>query len=150
MTAERVGLFAAALVVTGGLAGGFALIGSPPHQRELELDRRRVADLAEAAGALQRRFHPGDDGTQISLPAALPRDLVVQYVNRAVETTDPRDHRAYVYVRESPTRYRLCATFALPSASGDGGYGDGWPHGAGPQCYRFDVTRGAEPQSPSE
>jgi hypothetical protein len=148
MRAERIGLLAAALVVAGGLVGGVALIGSPAHQRDLELDRRRAGDLAEVAAALQQRFHPGDDRTQVPLPAALPPDLVVQYLNRAVETTDPRDHRPYVYVRESPTRYRLCATFALPSAD-DGGYRPGWPHGAGLHCYRFDLTGGAEPRAAS-
>lgn len=147
MRAERIGLLAAALVVAGGLVGGFALTGSPAHQRDLELDRHRVGDLSEIASALQQRFRP-DDRTQVPLPAALPRDLAVQYVNRAVETTDPRDHRPYVYVRESPARYRLCATFALPSTD-DGGYRPGWPHAAGLHCYRFDLTRGAEPLAAS-
>jgi hypothetical protein len=148
MRAERVGLLAAALVVAGGLVSGFALIGSPSHQRDLELDRRRVGDLSDAAAAVQARFHPGDDRTMVPLPAALPHDLVVQYGNRAIETTDPRDHRPYVYVRESPTRYRLCATFALPSTD-EGGYGRSWPHGAGLHCYRFDLTIGTEPRQTS-
>ena len=57
------------------------------------------------------------------------------------------DHRPYGYVRESATRYRLCATFALAS-NDEGGY-HAWPHGPGTRCYRFDVTRGPEPLAPS-
>ena len=146
MRAERIGLLAAALVVAGGLVGGFALIGSPAHQRDSELDRRRVGDLAEVAGAMQRRFHP-EGSASIPLPAVLPRHLALYAIGK-IETTDPRDHRPYAYVRESATRYRLCATFALASTD-NGVDSGGWVHGAGAHCYEFDLTRGAEPQAGS-
>jgi hypothetical protein len=142
MRVEGIGLLAAALLVAGGLAGGFALIGSPGHQRDLELDRRRVADLADIAGALQRRFHPSD-GAAAALPKTLPHDLLVLYVQRPVETNDPADHQPYAYARESATRYRLCATFVGAIAE-YGGFAE-WPHPAGRHCFEFDTVHGAEP-----
>lgn len=142
MTVERVGLLAAALLVAGGLAGGFALIGSPSHQRDLELDRRRVSDLADIAGALQLRVHPSGKAAA-PLPRTLPRDLLVLYVRHPVEATDPADQQPYVYARESATRYRLCATFAGANAE-YGGYAD-WPHPAGRHCFEFYTAHGAEP-----
>ena len=144
MTVERIGVLAAALVVAGGLAGGFALIGSPAHQRDLELDRRRVADLGVIVMALERRFHP-DKGPVVPLPRTLPRDLSETYTERRIETSDPATRQPYSYVRSTATRLQLCATFALASeGDGDGGYRN-WPHPAGTHCYAFDIARGAGP-----
>jgi len=143
MTAERVGLLAATVIVAGGLGAGFALIGSPSHQRELALDHRRVEDLSQIAGAMHARFHV-DDSAATPLPKTLPRDLIIKYADRVAETTDPLDHRPYTYMRESSMRYRLCATFALASAN-DGGDHGSWQHPAGMHCYQFDLTRGTDP-----
>lgn len=143
MTAERIGALAAMVLVAGGVAGGLALLGTPQHQRELQIDRRRIADLRTIAAALNHRYAP-QAHVQRPLPQRLPKDLGDGYP-ATTTPVDPVSGTPYTYVRESASRYRLCATFAQAAAS-DGGYNDR-PHGAGTRCFRFEVTGDAEPRT---
>jgi hypothetical protein len=110
--------------VVAVLAAAFSLTGSPSHQRQLALDRRRVALLQQTAYAIAQRYD------EASLPDALP-DAIVQ--------NDPESGRPFEYRRMSGTRYQLCATFAL-AGEDDPAYAYGedasrWNHGPGKRCF---------------
>lgn len=121
-------------VVAGGVAVGFATIGPPQHMRLVSLDRRRVDDLRSIALDFRNGEH-GQGATRLP-----PRLNVTDDPNSSLR--DPATGKPYEYQRESASRYRLCATFDLAdSAYGEGG----WQHGAGRQCFEFDVAGPAEP-----
>ena len=122
--AAGIGAFAA---VAGAVALGFATIGSPQHVRLVELDHRRLSDLQTIAYELHV------DGMS---PAAASRVLPARAP--AGWPHDPLTGKPYGYRRGSPTRYRVCATFALPSEPDDAA--PSWRHPAGPACFRFDAT----------
>jgi hypothetical protein len=136
MTFERVAGVAAVVLVAGGLAAGFAVIGSPGHARERELDRRRVEDVGEISQAVHDRY--GGHGKE-PLPPALPRNLRALRRDGTDATLDPATGRAYEYARLGETAYRLCIRFAQPLDKADAGYDYGWPHRAGRVCYRLDT-----------
>jgi hypothetical protein len=127
---ERVAGIAAFAVVVAGVAIGFAAIGPPQHVRLIELDHRRVSDLQ----TIERSIHYAESRRAPDRITAPPR-------SRAGWPRDPATGRPYEYHRESDTRYRVCAVFALPSDADSTTYGTaGWRHGAGRTCYRLDTT----------
>jgi hypothetical protein len=128
MTVERIAGIAAFAVVVLGVAIGFAAIGPPQHVRLVELDRRRVSDLQSIENTL--RFDPAEHvtGFQPKLPSQRGNDW----------PRDPLTSEPYGYQRENATRYRLCATFALPSDADENPLR--WRHGAGRTCYRLDIS----------
>jgi hypothetical protein len=142
MNSERIALVAAAIFVAAGVVGGFTLLGSPQHQRQLALDQRRVSDLQIVAADLTRYARPAN-----GLPSQLPRDFHVVGYDGVPATVDPVTRKPYEYARESSTRYRLCAIFAEASRDDDPQTAAAWRHKAGRQCFRFDVTRIAVPLS---
>jgi hypothetical protein len=130
VTAERIAGIGAFIVVVAGVAIGFATIGPPQHVRAVELDHRRVSDLQ----SIERSIHYVDSRR---------RSETVSTPLRARDTwpRDPETGKPYDYRREDATRYRLCATFALPSdADGSTWVTGGWRHGVGRTCYRLDAT----------
>lgn len=133
MIGERIAGVAAFAVVVAGLAAGFAAIGPPAHVRQMELDRRRVSDLQSIAQRI-RENATGRRGP--TAPATSQR--------RDGWPHDPETGRPYDYHRESVTRYRLCATFALAA---DSDVAATWRHGAGRTCYRLDAASASD-QSP--
>ncbi|HEY0382318.1 MAG TPA: hypothetical protein VGC72_08975 [Candidatus Elarobacter sp.] len=132
MTGERIAGIAVFAVVIGGIALGFAAIGPPQHVRLAELDRRRMYDLQDIESRLhlESNQRPSDAGAAVpDRPAdAWPRDPVTR--------------RPYEYHRETAGRYRLCATFALPSDDEE----SRWRHGAGRTCYRLSSARADQPE----
>ncbi|MEA2786025.1 MAG: hypothetical protein QOF71_2129 [Candidatus Eremiobacteraeota bacterium] len=132
MTAERVaGVGTFALVVAGVIAG-FATTGPPQHLRAIELDHRRVSDLQ----TIERSVHDagGRRRSEVDLVTAPLR-------GRDTWPRDPTTRQPYGYGRLSPTRYVICATFALPSdADGTTPATVSWRHGAGRTCYRLDAN----------
>jgi hypothetical protein len=129
VTGDRLAGIAAFAVVVAGVAIGFATIGTPQHVRLVERDHRRVSDLERIEAAL--RVDPSTRGT--ALPALAGRRW----------PRDPLTGKPYVYLRETATRYRLCATFELPSdAAEDDGF---WRHGPGLTCFREDSRAGGTP-----
>jgi hypothetical protein len=68
--------------------------------------------------------------------------LPVFYTSGTGIPRDPATGAPYVYVKESETRYRLCATFAA-AGEVDQPY-PLWPHPAGPACFHF-ARGGAAP-----
>jgi hypothetical protein len=130
---ERIAGIAAFAVVVAGLAAGFAAIGPPRHVRLMDLDRRRVSDLQSIA----RRIQGDTTGRRGPMAPATSQ-------RRDGWPHDPETGRPYDYRRESATRYRLCATFALAA---DSDVAAAWRHGAGRTCYRLDAASAGD-QSP--
>lgn len=124
MTAEQLAGLAAFAVVVGGVGIGFATIGTPQHVRLVELDRRRVSDLQLIDGTVRDNAARRPAGSEV--PARYGETWV----------RDPLTGQPYGYRRESPTRYVLCATFALPSDADT--VEARWRHGAGLTCFRED------------
>ena len=137
MSLQRVAAIATIVAVGGGLAAGFAAIGPPGHARMVALDQRRVDDLIDIGRRLREGGGP--------LPASFTTGPGI--------SRDPATGAPYAYLKESETRYRVCATFA--TAAGAGESIPGWGHPAGPACFRLardDVTPigGAFVPSPAE
>ena len=138
MTGERIAGIGAFAVVVAGVAIGFAAIGPPQHMRTIELDHRRVENLQ----SIERSIHDAGVPRGSAVATAPPR-------SRASWPRDPATGQPYEYHRDSATRYRLCAVFALPSDTDSvTSFAAGWRHGAGRTCYRLD-SRG-EAQDPPE
>jgi hypothetical protein len=137
MTADRIAATAACVLVAAGVIAGFSLTGSPQKMRTQALDRRRTADMRAFADAVQARYTNDE-----AVPPRLPRTLTVIRTDGSDATRDPVTGRPYRYTRESATRFRLCATFALADDRRD--RYEFAPHPAGPVCYRFDVRGGYE------
>ncbi len=138
MTAERIAGIGAFAVVVAGVAIGFATIGPPQHMRLIELDHRRVSDLQ----SIERSIHYSEVRLAGGIVTAPPRA-------GAGWPRDPVTGQPYEYHRESARQYRICATFALPSAADSTTYlTAGWRHGAGRTCYRLD-SMGADQEFPS-
>ncbi|MEA2688512.1 MAG: hypothetical protein QOD51_1119 [Candidatus Eremiobacteraeota bacterium] len=139
MTADRVGAAIACCLVAAALAGGFSLIGSPSHTREVALDQRRSEDLATIASALHNRYANTAYGRQRDVPERLPSDLQALRTDRSDARRDPVTGAAYRYAREDARHYRLCATFSSREDARTELYGAPPPHPAGNACFRFDL-----------
>jgi hypothetical protein len=108
----------------------FVTIGSPNHARAEALDRQRVSDLGDAAAELHEDYGAGP------LPAALPQPR-----------HDPVSGKPYQYQRLNDNRYRLCATFELPTPPEQRAGPDVntfWHHPAGRFCYTLDAGNRVE------
>jgi hypothetical protein len=119
MTLGRIAAILTFVVVAGGIGAGFAAIGPPSRARTVALDERRVDDLIDIAGRVRNRG---------ALPAAFS-------ASEHGNPHDPVTGAPYTYVKESATRYRLCATFAA-AAEVDASPAQ-WRHPAGSACFRF-------------
>ena len=139
MTAERIGALVACCLVAAALAGGFSLIGSPNHTRELALDERRSEDLRTIARALHERYANTAQGRQREVPERLPSGLRAPRTDGSDARRDPATGAAYRYARWDARRYRLCATFSFRADRSGERYGALPPHPAGNACFRFDV-----------
>lgn len=132
MNVPRTAGWASAAVVAAAVIAGFVISGSPEVQRQKRLDDRRVSHLQQLTAALDGYWH--DHGT-------LPEELSVVLDGRRLShmPSDPVTGLGYPYEWLSPSRYRLCAEFAVASQPGDAQ--EFWSHPAGRECYEFDVTR---------
>lgn len=120
MTLNRIFTAAVFILVLGGVIAGFIVIGPPSAARAIALDRRRVDDLTLIAARVKEQDGP--------LPWMLTR--------RPDDPRDPASSEPYAYVKESETRYRLCATFATAANKNDSVTPE-WNHPAGPACFRI-------------
>lgn len=130
------------VVVLGTIIGGFFIVGSPAHQRDVRLDNQRVSDLQmiqnEAVNYWQQKN---------VLPVKLS-DLQ-NSISGFVPPVDP-DGIAYEYSVKDPLTFELCATFKTASVGADtagryskpmpvGFVGDpytqNWSHLAGRTCF---------------
>lgn len=107
---------------------GFVGIGSPGYERQLAMDTRRVEDLEAIESSISLYYQ-----RTRALPATLydlPR--ASGYLNEPGSTT------TYGYIRESASRYKLCANF---DTSDTGDRHPRWPHRAGETCFPLDASR---------
>jgi hypothetical protein len=124
MTVSRAIAVAAIVIVAAIVVAAFLTIGPPNRARSEALDRQRLRDLSDAAAELHEDYSAGP------VPAALPHP-----------PHDPVSGKAYDYQRLSKTRYRLCATFELPTPPGQPNSPDAstfWHHPAGRFCYSLE------------
>jgi len=131
---NRLFVFGAIAVVIAGLALAFGFLGTPAHQRQVSMDKRRINDLIDITNSLHNRYQDG----------ALPR-----YLPESITARDPASRQTYEYRRVDATHYVLCAAFDTNDhfESGDESTGPAvawpryaWQHGRGRTCYQFDVT----------
>ena len=136
------------LVVLVTVIEGLIMVGTPQNTRLQALDDQRINQLQQ----LMYAVNTYSDKTG-SLPNSLAT-LVAQpdgaYLSNV---TDPETHKPYTYQLTSTSTYAVCATFDLPTPSGDtngmysgsSGYTDKtylpsfWQHGIGLKC--FDLTQ---------
>ena len=136
MRFEQIAGIAVAVVVAGGVAAGFAVTGSPDHQRAVQLDEARVEDLRTLSGRIDVRYGgaTGPHGLPVRLvPADRPRRA-----DGSDGALDPISGQPYRYTREDARHYRLCATFATTLKATEQS-DDSWPHPSGRTCWRFNV-----------
>ncbi len=134
-------LVAAGVLAIGSIVGGFLLMGSPAHQRDLRMDQRRINDLQAIENAAQ--VHATGRG-------ALPESLqaLVARPGLSLATRDPVSGQPYGYTVLDASRIRLCAVFATDTAETHGGRRPGWQrdwvHGAGPTCFERRIEPAGE------
>jgi hypothetical protein len=129
--------WATALLVVLTIAAGFLIIGSPASQRQLRLDDQRIMDLQSLQSQIVNYWQQKE-----SLPADLS-DLNDSLSYYSVPV-DPATKTSYVYRRNSPLDFTLCATFATAGSEQRGrpmmepamyGMSDKWNHAAGEVCF---------------
>lgn len=119
------------------LAWGAWSIGSPTQERVRKLDEQRLSDLQSLAGSVYaivykgRPYEPAQD--IVSLPQDL-KEVVAQ--SGVVRTNDPETGEPYIYRLIDTTHFQVCAVFALAA---EHPYDRFWNHGAGEQCFSFDI-----------
>lgn len=131
MTAGRIALAAAVVVVLAAVTAGLLLTGSPAAQRELRFDERRVGDLQMLANALSRFYIETGE-----LPETLDEMIDGRTLSRMPR--DPATGGRYDYERAGATGFSLCADFARSSETGIAE--DFWIHDAGRRCFDFDYS----------
>lgn len=149
-SAPRLAARVAAGILAIAVGSGFAIVGSPFHQRAVRLDERRVMDLQmiqnEVIGYWQ---------TKHTLP--ITTDALTNPITGFAVPKDPETGAAYEYramdstgsPQAGATAFELCATFAAPSEHDPAtrtyyGFspGENWDHGEGRICF----TRTIDPE----
>jgi len=130
---HRLAGWSAGAVVAAAVGTGLVLSGSPLEQRLEHRDGRRVDDLRELAGAIERYRERHD-----SLPSDLRSLLDGRIMSNLPE--DP-DGRPYEYARAAAGSYELCARFERESVALAT---DFWTHPGERHCFAFDAPT-AEP-----
>jgi hypothetical protein len=130
------------VVVFGSIIGGFFLVGSPAHQRDVRLDNQRVNDLQNIQSQVLTYWQQKN-----TLPTKLSE--LEDSISGFVPPVDP-DGVVYEYRAEDPLTFELCATFKTASVGTDTAgryskpmpvgfsndpYSQNWNHGAGRTCF---------------
>jgi hypothetical protein len=115
--------------VTLMLVLGFLQLGAPRNQRALRADEQRVQQIYQLASQVQTYWNSHASQLPPSTDALNGQHL------------DPETRRRFDYHPGQGSQYRLCATFAKPSASGKN-FPDSatWTHPAGPHCFQLDAS----------
>jgi hypothetical protein len=143
---QKVLAWAGILAVTGGIVGGFMIVGSPTKQRSLKLDSERVSNLQTIQYQIVNYWQRKE-----KLPVSL------NDINDAISNTsvpiDPDTKEVYTYKIKGDKSFELCATFALKSEDMKGRGGsvydysvpmtypsidsgnDNWKHADGFACF---------------
>lgn len=131
------------VVVLGTVIGGFFIVGSPAHQRDVRFDNQRVSDLQSIQSQALQYWQ------QKNVLPEKPSDLA-DSISGFVPPKDPETGMEYEYVVKGPLTFDLCATFKTASVgtdtagryskpvpvgySGDP-YSQNWNHAAGHTCF---------------
>ena len=116
------------LLLTLGV--GFALAGSPSHQRSVRLDEQRIMDLQSIEYEIGNYWREKKElPTQLT---NLERDLYYFLL-----PIDPETQESYIYEATGELSFKLCATFSaeyqpIPNTQIAK---DHWTHGVGYTCY---------------
>lgn len=139
----RVLVVVVSAAVVAAVVAGLVLVGSPGEARLHRLDRRRVDDLYAIIDKVNLYW-----ARKKALPAdlnALADEVVFE------ERVDPVTGAAYDYRVLTPSRYEVCATFAISCQPPNdrcwdwqyGGRSEIRQHGAGEQCFQVTPKAGA-------
>lgn len=138
-TGVRLLAAAACISMAAAIVAGLQIVGSPMHQRALQLDLRRVSDLSLISMQIT---------TYWPQHKSLPPDLASLDLPRD-RTIDPVSGVVYDYATVGAETYRLCATFELPSESegstrvySASAVALRWDHPAGRHCFERDAKYG--------
>jgi hypothetical protein len=128
-------------IVALTIVWGIVLAGSPGQERERKFDDQRLQDLRTIESEIYTITHDNKPvtGYETELRKPLPASLDEVSKNAtyaAVTTTDPETGVPYEYTVETPTTYKLCASFNLAREQQ---YDVFWDHPAGHHCYEFDA-----------
>lgn len=141
-TLPRTLAWVVSVVVLGSVIGGFFLVGSPAHQRDVRLDDQRVGDLQNIQSQIINYWQQKN-----TLPVKLS-DLQ-DSISGFVPPKDP-DGAAYEYTVKDPLTFELCATFKtanigtdtagryskpMPVGFSNDSYSQNWNHRAGRTCF---------------
>ena len=131
----------ASLGMAAAIVAGLGVLGSPMHQRALQLDARRVSNLNLIAMQV---------GGYWSLHKSLPPDLASLKLAQPM-SSDPVSGAQFEYTTTGNDTYRLCANFDAASES-DGtplaSYTGRWSHPAGRHCFDLGTKYGGEVGEP--
>ena len=126
------------VIVVATLISGFAIAGSPAHQRAVRFDEQRIADLEGLQSQIVTYWQ-----THSKLPAALA-DVTDGFSGYAVPT-DPKNGTTYEYHVLGEFNFQLCGTFDTNSNNEQssrypdygivGVTGVNWNHGADRVCF---------------
>lgn len=133
----------ASLGMAAAIVAGLGVLGSPMHQRALQLDSRRVSDLTVISMQVSAYW---------SLHKSLPPDLASLKLAQPM-TSDPVSGAAFEYATTGKETYRLCANFDAASESDGRSYGAinvRWNHPAGRHCFDLGTKYGVEVGEPMQ
>lgn len=128
---------AASLGMAAAIFAGMGVLGSPMHQRALQLDSRRVSDLSLISMQVSSYW---------SQHKSLPADLATLNLAHPM-TSDPVSGTPFEYAVTGAETYRLCANFDAASESEGRSYGAyvlRWNHPAGRHCFDLGAKYGGE------
>lgn len=143
---NRVGAGVGALAIMT-VIGGFLLIGSPSHLRELRYDSQRVSDLQNLQSQIISYWQ-----REHALPSGLSSldDPLAGYRVPA----DPATNAPYEYTKTGTASFLLCATFSAPSQAAGPSYPgamdpeQAFMHAAGRTCFARTIDPNKYPTLP--
>lgn len=133
------------IVILVSIIGGFFIIGSPMHQRNVRLDNQRVSDLQNIQYEIINYW------TQKGMIPKTIADLQ-DPISGFIAPIDPLANTPYTYNVKGDRTFELCATFAEASSneanlgstrpvvySEKSGVSDVWTHNAGTVCFERSI-----------
>ena len=128
----------AAAVVLAVFVTGLAVAGTPPAQRKLEADRRRVTDLQTIARYVRVFWSQNQ-----KLPGTLADPLLVQRMGGEAPA-DPETRFPYEFHSLSGSNFELCAGFNNSTQRDNIPQNNApvfWNHSPGRNCFTLDAAR---------
>ena len=125
---NRTAAIVTSVLVSLVVIAGLVISGSPGTQRQIRLDRQRVADLQLLSTLVEQYWQRNS-----VLPATLPE--LIDGTRVASLPTDPVSGTSYEYRIDGQRNFTLCATFTR--AAEDDSRQTFWNHAAGRTCFDF-------------